>query len=84
MVALAVAAIVKAAAKAANKKKMPRNHAAFSLCFFQQYYIYWEVVTIPAHPDAATEGAERVAVVFAAVLFQELLVVYLGVLELVG
>ena len=42
------------------------------------------MVTIPSHPDAAGEGAEGIAVVAAAVLLQELLVVNLCVLELVG
>ena len=42
------------------------------------------MVAIAAHPSAAPEGAEGEAVVAAAVLLQELFVVDLGVLELVG
>ncbi len=42
------------------------------------------MVTIPSHPDTAGEGAEGIAVVAAAMLLQELLVVDLCVLELVG
>ena len=42
------------------------------------------MVAVAAHPDAAAEGAEGIAVVFAAVLLQELLVVNLRVLELIG
>ena len=54
------------------------------LSLLQKYHIYREVVAIATHPDAAAEGAEGVAVVASSVLFQELLVVDLGVLELVG
>ena len=54
------------------------------LRFLQQNHIHWEVVTIPSHPDAAGEGAEGIAVVTAAVLLQEFLVVDLCVLELVA
>ena len=42
------------------------------------------MVAIPSSPDATSEGAEGETVVTAAVLLQELLVVDLGVLELVG
>ncbi len=60
------------------------QHSAFPLRFLQQNDIHWEVVTIPSHPDAAREGAEGIAVVAASMLFQELLVVYLRVFELVA
>ena len=60
------------------------QHSAFPLCFLQQNDIHREVVAITAHPDATAECAERIAVVFTAVLFQELLVVDHRVLELVG
>ena len=60
------------------------QHSSFPLCFLQQNHIHREVVAVATHPDAAAEGAEGIAVVFAAMLFQELLVVYFGVLELVG
>ena len=59
-------------------------NSAFKLCFFQQNDIHREVVAISAHPDAAAEGAEGIAVVLTAVLLQELLVVNFRVLELVG
>lgn len=42
------------------------------------------MVAVTTHPDAAAEGAERIAVVFAAMLLQELLIVYFGVLELIA
>ena len=42
------------------------------------------MVAVATHPDAAAEGAEGVAVVFAAMLLQELLVMDLCVLELVA
>jgi hypothetical protein len=42
------------------------------------------VVAISSCPDASGKGAEGESIVTAAMLFQELLVVYLGVLILVG
>ncbi len=54
------------------------------LRFLQQNDIHREVVAIATHPDAAGEGAEGIAVVAAAVLLQELLIVDLCVLELVA
>ena len=60
------------------------QHSAFPLRFLQQNHIHREVVAVTTHPDAAAEGAEGIAVVFAAMLLQELLIVYFGVLELVA
>ena len=54
------------------------------LRFLQQNHIHWEVVAIATHPDAAAEGAEGIAVVFATMLLQELLIVHLRILELVA
>ena len=42
------------------------------------------MVAVATHPDAAAEGAEGIAVVFAAVLLQELFVVHLRILELIA
>ena len=55
----------------------------FLLRFLQQNDIHREVVAIAIHPDATGKGAEGIAVVFATMLFQEFLIVYFRVLELV-
>ena len=44
------------------------QHSEFLLRFLQQDNIHWEVVAISRHPDAATEGTEGIAIVFATVL----------------
>ena len=56
----------------------------FESRLLKQNDIYWEVVAVAAHPDAAAEGAERIAVVASAVLLEEFLVMHLGVLELIS
>ena len=56
----------------------------FLLRFLQQNDIHREVVAVAIHPDATGEGAEGIAVVAAAMLLQEFLVVDLRVLELIA